>query len=717
MRQRHAAIFGLNLSPALPSMLNTPIEYVKGVGPQRAELLRTELGIHTLGQLVEYYPFRYEDRSKVTRIEDLQPEMEGEAVQIAGTLGEPDLVGGGRQERLVLDLYQGPYSIELLWFQGIKWVKPRLASLRQVLVYGRLQFFNGRFSIVHPEVEAFSADTMSNRGLLPVYGTTEKMKARRLDSKALAKIIQQALPFALPHIVEDLPAELLKAEQLIPKATAMQAIHQPIDEALLEQATHRLKFSELFRIQLTLCVNKIENEKEVPGIVFQKGELVTRFVQEVLPFELTEAQRRVLNEIWADTHGGRHMNRLLQGDVGSGKTAVAFIAMLMAVESGYQACIMAPTEILAEQHNATLSVWAQKLGLRLEKLTGSVPARVRKPLHEGLQNSDVHMLVGTHALVEDTVLFKNLGLCIIDEQHRFGVSQRAKLRDKGPAGYLPHILIMTATPIPRTLSLTLYGDLDVSVIDQLPAGRKKIVTVHRYDKDRLKLNEFIRQEIHQGRQVYMVYPLIEESEKLDARALEEGLEAVQKQFPEFAVGVVHGRMKWAEREPVMQSFLRNEIQILVATTVIEVGINVPNATIMVIENAERFGLSQLHQLRGRVGRGGSQSYCILLTKNNLTQEGRQRIQAMVTHADGFVLSELDLKLRGAGDMMGTQQSGQMNLHLADLARDQEIVASAHERAEQIVRQAGPHPRAVLQLPWAKALMERHVYAAGFHRVG
>ena len=698
-------------------MLNTPIEFVKGIGPQRAEVLRTELGIFTLGQLVEYYPFRYEDRSKVTRIEDLQPEMEGQNVQITGTLGDMDLIGTGRQERLVIELSNGGFSMELLWFQGIKYVKPRLSSMRQVIVYGRLQYFNGRFSIVHAEVEAFAPDVLAHKGLVAVYNTTEKMKQRRLDSKALGKLIQAAVPQAVPYVVEDLPAEILTKEGLLPKPQAVQTIHNPMDEALLEAATYRLKFSELFRIQLALCVNKSENDREVPGIPFHKGSLVPRFMDEILPFQLTEAQRRVLNEIWADTHSGKHMNRLLQGDVGSGKTAVAFLAMLMAVESGQQACLMAPTEILAQQHYTLLTEWAERLGLRLELLTGSVSAKARKPLHEGLQDGSVQMLVGTHALVEDTVIFQNLALCIIDEQHRFGVSQRAKMRNKGASGQIPHMLIMTATPIPRTLSLTLYGDLDVSVIDQMPLGRKKIVTVHRYDKDRSKLNEFIRQEIHQGRQVYMVYPLIEESDKLDAKALEEGVEAVKAQFPEFAVGIVHGRMKWPEREAEMHRFLRNEAQILVATTVIEVGINVPNATIMVIENAERFGLSQLHQLRGRVGRGGNQSYCVLLTKDALGQESRQRIQAMVTYTDGFILSELDLKLRGAGDMMGTQQSGQLALQLADLALDQAIVAHAREWADRLVADSGTHPRLILQQPWAKALMERHVYAAGLHKVG
>ena len=698
-------------------MLNTPIEYVKGIGPQRAEILRTELGIFTLGQLVEYYPFRYEDRSKVTRIEDLQPEMEGQNVQITGTLGSMETVGAGRQERLVIEMGNGGYSLELLWFQGIKYVKPRLASMRQVIAYGRLQYFNGRFSIVHPELEAFTPEALTGKGLVPVYNTTEKMKQRRLDSKALGKLILAALPQAVPYVVEDLPQAILVAEGMLPKTQAVQTIHYPMDEALLEAATHRLKFSELFRIQLALCVNKSENEREVAGIPFRRGELVTRFREEILPFELTEAQRRVLNEIWADTHGGKHMNRLLQGDVGSGKTAVAFLAMLMAVESGYQACLMAPTEILAQQHYTLLTDWAEKLGLRLELLTGSVSAKARKPLHEGLQDGSVQMLVGTHAVVEEAVIFKSLALCIVDEQHRFGVSQRAKLRNKGPGGRVPHILIMTATPIPRTLSLTLYGDLDVSVIDQMPLGRKKIVTVHRYDKDRLKLNEFIRQEIYQGRQVYMVYPLIEESEKLEAKALEEGVETVRAQFPEFTVGIVHGRMKWPEREAEMLRFLRNEAQILVATTVIEVGINVPNATIMVIENAERFGLSQLHQLRGRVGRGGNQSYCVLMTTTALGQNGRQRIQALVTHTDGFILSELDLKLRGAGDMMGTQQSGQLALQLADLATDQDIVTQAREWAERLVAEIGTNPRLILQQPWANALMERHVYSAGFHKVG
>ncbi len=697
-------------------MLQTPIEYIKGIGPARADLLKTELGIHTLGQLVEYYPFRYEDRSKVERIEDLRLEQEGEPVQITGSLTDVEVVGSGRQERLVATLWQGAYSMELVWFQAVKYVRPRISALKQVIVYGRLQHFNGRFSLVHPEIEAYTPETLAQRGLHPVYHTTERMKQRKLDSKALQKIMLAAVPLAIPHITEDLPAELLKADGLLPKAQAIQAIHHPIDAPLAEAARYRLKFAELLRLGLTLAINKAENDKEVPGIRLKKGALVPKFLQEVLPFDLTEAQRRVLREIWGDMHNGHHMNRLLQGDVGSGKTAVAFMAMLMAVESGHQACLMAPTEILAEQHYASLRPWGQKLGLRLEKLTGSVSAKLRKPLHQGLEDGTVHMLVGTHALVEEPVRFQSLALCIIDEQHRFGVSQRARLRAKGPEGYVPHVLIMTATPIPRTLSLTVYGDLDVSIIDELPAGRKKIVTVHRYERDRQKLYDFIRQEIGQGRQCYMVFPLIEESEKLEAKALEEGLEMVKAALPEFETGVVHGRMKWAEREPEMIKFLNNETQILVATTVIEVGINVPNATIMVIENAERFGLSQLHQLRGRVGRGGNQSYCVLLTKDSLTQDGRQRIQAMVTHSDGFVLSELDLQLRGAGDLLGTQQSGQVQLQLSNLATDKEIVEQTHKRAEQMVRQM-PYPRDLLKLDWAKALMVHQPYHASFHKVG
>jgi len=676
---------------------------VKGVGPAWADLLRTELQITTLGALLEHYPFRYEDRSQVLKVENLTQEHEGTYVQLIGTLGFGEVLGSGKGQRLVADLMQGSATIELVWFQGITWFKPRLATMRQVLVYGKLQSFNGRYSITHPEIEPYSPQKMAQLGLVPVYPTSDKMKSRRLDSKALGKIIAEGLAIALPHLEEDLPKNIVDQKGLMSRAMAVQIIHWPLDAELLATARLRLKCAELVRVQLPMCLAKAENDRDVVGIPFVKGALIKEFIENVLPFSLTDAQRRVTKEIWDDTHSGHHMNRLLQGDVGSGKTAVAFISMLMAVESGYQACLMAPTEILAEQHFAGLSVWAHAMGLQLVKLTGSITAKNRRPLHAGLASGAIHMLVGTHALIEDTVVFKNLALVVIDEQHRFGVRQRARLRNKGADGLAPHVLIMTATPIPRTLALTKFADLQVSVIDQLPAGRKPIVTVHRYEKDREKIYSFIDSELEKGRQAYFVFPLIEESEKLPLKALEAEIEAIEHRFSAFKVGIVHGRQKWPQREPIMRGFLANEIQILVATTVIEVGINVPNASVMLIENSERFGLAQLHQLRGRVGRGADQSYCILLSKQNPSADGRKRLHAMVSHTDGFLLAELDLELRGSGDMGGTQQSGLMLFSLVDLAQDKALVSEMYEAVDKLVSLAGNSATSIYAQTWAQAL--------------
>ncbi len=663
------------------SFFRTSVEFLKGVGPQKAALLAKELNIFTYGDLLQHYPFRYEDRSTFHRIRDLDDGLPH--VQIRGRLLRCQLAGEGRSKRLVGLLRDETGEIELVWFQGIAWLQKHLTVGQPYVAFGKPNRFGHKISLPHPEMEPLVVNRPPEGFLQPVYSVTETLRKRFLDSRALSKLLRTLLPLAAPHLHETLPAALIAQHQFVSRNEALQHLHFPPSSDALLEAQRRLKFEELFFIQLKLLQQKVVRQETFRGYVFEKVDLLTRFYEEHLPFELTNAQKRVVREIFADLRSGQQMNRLLQGDVGSGKTIVAFICMLIAIGNGAQTCLMAPTEILADQHYQGLRVFAQMLDLRIAKLTGSTKKKERRQLHEALQAGLLHVLVGTHALIEDTVQFRQLGLCVIDEQHRFGVAQRAKLWQKND-DCPPHMLVMTATPIPRTLAMTLYGDLDVSVIDELPAGRKPIRTVHRYDKDRLAVFGFIREEIRKGRQVYIVYPLIEESEKLDYKDLMDGYESVARAFPEHQLSIVHGKMKAPDKDFEMQRFVRQETQILVATTVIEVGVNVPNASVMVIENAEKFGLSQLHQLRGRVGRGAEQSYCILMTDYKLSKEARVRINTMTRTTDGFEIAETDLKLRGPGDLMGTQQSGVLDLLVADLARDGAVLREARAEAEAVL---------------------------------
>ncbi len=663
------------------SIFDTKIELLKGVGPQRGSLLNTELQIFTFGDLLQYYPFRYEDRTQFHTIAALQDGME--YVQIKGRLRSLELVGEGFKQRLTGVFMDTTGALELTWFQGISWVEKHLKIGAEYVLYGKPSFFQGRPQMQHPEVELLTPANEHGSGFVPVYGLTEKLRKRYIESKAIAAMQKNLLEKTYQAIRETLPDELLQRYKLIGKKEAMYNIHLPASAEWLRQARRRLKFEELFYNQLRLIKQKVLRRVDYEGQVFRSALLLNDFYDHHLPFQLTQAQRRVIKEIFDDMRSGRQMNRLLQGDVGSGKTIVAFICMLLAIDNGAQACLMAPTEILADQHYNGLKPFAEKLGIRIEKLTGSTKKKARTAIHEGLLSGTVKIIVGTHALLEDIVQFKNLGLCIIDEQHRFGVAQRAKLWEKNKYIH-PHILVMTATPIPRTLAMTLYGDLDVSVIDQLPAGRKPIKTVHRYDAHRLNVFGFMRDEIKKGRQVYIVYPLIEESEKLDYKDLMDGYESVVRAFPEYQVSIVHGKMKPADKDFEMQRFVKAETQIMVATTVIEVGVNVPNASVMVIESAERFGLSQLHQLRGRVGRGAEQSYCILMTDVKMSKESRTRIETMVRTNDGFEIADVDLQLRGPGDLSGTQQSGIIDLQIADLAKDGEILKVARACAQEIL---------------------------------
>lgn len=670
------------------TFFDTRIEFLKGVGPQRAELLNKELNIFTYGDLIQYYPFRYDDRTRFHTISELDDSLS--AAQIRGRLRDWYFEGEGPKKRMVGNFTDGTGTMNLVWFQGLTWLEKNLRRNGEYIAYGKPQSFGGQFSIVHPELDNLSPDTDVPRGFYPVYSLTEKLRRRHLDSKAIGIIMRNLLEGAYPHIRETLPESLVQQFRLVSKRDAMWNIHLPQNQAWLVQAQRRLKFEELFYNQLRLIKNKLLQKNENPGQVFRNAGLVTAFYKDHLPFDLTNAQKRVLKEIYADFVSGKQMNRLLQGDVGSGKTIVAFIAMLMALSNGAQACMMAPTEILADQHYEGLKIFADLLGLNIGILTGSTTTKRRRVLHEELQTGKMHIIVGTHALLEDTVQFQNLGLCIIDEQHRFGVAQRAKMWAKNEETP-PHILVMTATPIPRTLAMTLYGNLDISIIDELPAGRKPIKTVHKFDKHRSEVFGFMRQQIELGRQVYVVYPLIEESEKLDYKDLMDGFESIQRAFPrpKYEVGILHGRMLPYEKDDEMKRFQKRETHIMVATTVIEVGVNVPNASVMVIESAERFGLAQLHQLRGRVGRGADQSYCVLMTGYKLSKETRIRIETMVQTNNGFEIADVDLQLRGPGDLTGTQQSGVMDLMIADLAKDGAILTVARESAQKILEE-DPH---------------------------
>lgn len=664
--------------------LQTPIEFLKGVGPQRADLLRKEAGIYTFDDLLHYFPFRYVDRSQYHTVSEL-PSLDGYA-QLKGTIIHVSEKMVGKQNRLTAKFQDRTGIIELVWFQGAKWIKPLLKLHTEFQVYGKAKIYGNSWNIPHPEIIEFDK-VKAEKGLQGVYSSTEKLAINGLSSKGISKLTTNLVEQLKGKLLETLPSSMVNELRMVSREAAITQIHCPTDEAKAIAARVRLKFEELFFLQLEMLMRKQISIRKTKGYVFSEvGQPFSEFYEKYLPFELTNAQKKVLKEIRKDFLSGQHMNRLLQGDVGSGKTLVALLTMLIGVGSGFQAALMAPTEILASQHFVTLVDFLQEMNIRIELLTGSVKKKDRVRIHEGLENGDVHILVGTHALLEDVVKFKNLGIVVIDEQHRFGVAQRARMWKKNTVP--PHVLIMTATPIPRTLAMTFYGDLDVSVIDELPPGRKPINTVHKFEANRLTVFGFLRNEIAKGRQIYIVYPLIKESEALDYNNLMDGYEAITRYFPlpDYRVSIVHGKMKPADKDFEMQRFISGETQIMVATTVIEVGVNVPNASVMVIESSERFGLSQLHQLRGRVGRGAEQSYCILMSGIKLSKESQKRMETMVRTNDGFEIAEVDLELRGPGDLMGTQQSGELNLKIADLAKDGQIVVLARDQARKILQE-------------------------------
>lgn len=663
--------------------LDTEITCIQGIGQKRAELLKKEIGITTLADLLSYYPYKYVDRSRFYRINEIDETMP--YIQLKGQILSAEYMGEGRARRYVAHFSDGTGFVDLVWFQGIRYVEGKYRLNTEYVIFGKPNRFGSRLNIAHPEIEPFTENyTQQSQGFQPLYNTTEKMKSNFLNSNALRKVIKTALMF-MGNIAETLPATLIQHYRLCARSTALQQIHFPQNNDLLNKARYRLKFEELFYVQLSILRQTKYREQRYRGFVFGRvGALFNDFYTHCLPFSLTNAQKRVLREIRTDMNSGRQMNRLLQGDVGSGKTIVALMSALIALDNHFQACVMAPTEILANQHFETINALLQPLGVHVALLTGSTKKTARQQLHEQLRNGTLQLLIGTHALLEDEVEFHNLGLVVIDEQHRFGVAQRAKLWTKNVQP--PHILVMTATPIPRTLAMTLYGDLDVSVLDELPPGRKPIQTFHYFDNKREALNGFLLKQIEKGRQIYIVYPLIQESEKMDLKNLEDGFLYIKERFPSYKVSMVHGKMKASEKDAEMQRFLAGETQIMVATTVIEVGVNVPNASVMVIENAERFGLSQLHQLRGRVGRGAEQSYCILMSKFELSKETRQRLETMVRTNDGFEIAEADLQLRGPGDIDGTLQSGlPFDLKIADLARDGQVLQLAREAALDILK--------------------------------
>lgn len=659
------------------SNLEMSLAYLKGVGPKRAELLQKELGLSTCGQLLNHFPFRYIDRTRFYKVSELSEEMP--LVQIIGKVLSKEIIGEKHKKRMVVKFADETGVIELVWFQSLKWVDEHIMRGNTYIAFGKPSYFNRSFSISHPEMELYPRQhaVIGNLTLQPIYSSTEKLKKGFLDSKGIQKLILSIVELYISEVRETLPPYILDKYKLISKKKALQFIHFPTDTQTLQQAERRLKFEELFFIQLQLLHSKQLRSLKFKGLRFdQVGDKVNTFFNDILPFELTSAQKRVIKEIRLDTQRGSQMNRLVQGDVGSGKTVVALMSMLLANDNGCQACMMAPTEILAQQHYQSIVSLVGEGLVKVEILTGNTRKKQRTILHEQLEAGEIDILVGTHALIEDKVKFKNLGLVVIDEQHRFGVEQRAKLWRKNEIP--PHILVMTATPIPRTLAMTLYGDLDVSIIDELPQGRKPIETKHLFEGQRLRMFGFMKQEIAKGRQVYVVYPLISESEKLDLLHLEAGIEQLRYQFPlpDYQISIVHGKMSNTDKQYEMERFIAGKCQIMVATTVIEVGVNVPNATVMIIENAERFGLSQLHQLRGRVGRGGEQSYCILMSGNMLSPPSKLRLDTMVKTNNGFEISEIDLQLRGPGDISGTQQSGVLDLKLADLAKDQIILQEA-----------------------------------------
>lgn len=666
----------------MSDILKTDIKYITGVGPQKKDILKREIGIETYGDLLEYYPYKYVDRSHIYTISSLSADMP--FVQIKGRiLSFESFQMGVKKKRLVAHFGDGTGVVDLVWFSGTQYVSKNYKTGVEYIVFGKPTIYGGRFQISHPELDLAENLQLSEMGMQPFYVTTERMKNSGLSSRSLEKIVK-ALLSRLPPQPETLPDYITAPLHLVSRDAAIRGVHYPHAQMEMQKARERLKFEELFYVQLNILRYTANHRRKYRGYLLPRiGEHFNSFFKQNLKFELTGAQKRVMHEIQADMNTGRQMNRLVQGDVGSGKTLVALMAMLIAVDNGFQACMMAPTEILAEQHLATIKDFLKGLNVRVELLTGIVKGKKRKEILEGVVTGDVHILVGTHAVIEDTVQFHNLGLAVVDEQHRFGVAQRAKLwaKNQNP----PHILVMTATPIPRTLAMTIYGDLDISVIDELPPGRKPIQTLHKYDNQMTTLYNGIRQQITLGRQVYIVYPLISESEKMDLKNLEDGFEQLQNIFPDYKMSKVHGRMKPAEKEAEMQRFASGETQILVATTVIEVGVNVPNASVMVIMEAQRFGLSQLHQLRGRVGRGADQSYCILVSGHELSAETRKRLEIMTETNDGFRIAEADLKLRGPGDLEGTQQSGlAFDLKIADIARDGQLVQLARDEAQKII---------------------------------
>ncbi len=695
------------------NLLETPIEYLKGVGPNRGTLLRKELGIHKYGHLLNFFPNRYIDRTRYYKINELQNNIA--EVQIIGKIINVKTVEFGKnQKRLVATFVDDTGQMELVWFQGHKWIRESLKLNEMCVIFGKCTSFGNTFNMAHPEIELMSEHEQSLRSAMqPVYPSTETLANRGISNRVINKMMQQLFLETQSKFAETLPDYLTAELKLIPKNAALFNIHFPKSAEALAKAQYRLKFEELFYIQLQLITKNLIRKHKIKGHPFTKvGEYFNDFYQNHLPFELTNAQKRVIKEIRIDMGSNAQMNRLLQGDVGSGKTIVALMSMLIALDNGFQSCLMAPTEILANQHFNGLTELAKELNINIKILTGSTKTAARKIIHEELENGSLHILIGTHALLEDKVKFQNLGLAVIDEQHRFGVEQRSKLWKKNEIP--PHVLVMTATPIPRTLAMSLYGDLDISVIDELPPGRKPIQTVHRFDSNRLKVWKFIRDEIAIGRQIYIVYPLIEESKTMDFKDLMDGYESISRDFPlpQYAISILHGKMKPADKDAEMKRFADGKTNIMVATTVIEVGVNIPNASVMIIESAERFGLSQLHQLRGRVGRGAEQSYCILMTSHKLSADSKTRMETMVGTNDGFEIAEVDLKLRGPGDLMGTQQSGVLNLQIADIVRDRDILQLARNYALKILKDDAPMQKpenAVLRATYIELTKKKNIW--------
>ncbi|WP_405246589.1 ATP-dependent DNA helicase RecG [Cellulophaga sp. Asnod2-G02] len=694
------------------NFLQTPIAYLKGVGPNRANSLQSELGIQTYQDLINLFPHRYIDKTQYYKIKLLQ--QNSSEVQVVGKITHIKSVAQKKGNRLVATFLDDTGKMELVWFRGQKWIRENLKINVPYVVFGKTNFYNGTFSMPHPEMELLADHEKGLKIYMqPVYPSTEKLSNKGITNRVLSKLIQQIFVELNGKFAEALSPKIIEELHLISKSEAMFNIHFPKNQELLAKAQFRLKFEELFYIQLQLIAKNMLHKKRIKGFPFDKvGTIFNDFYSNHLPFDLTNAQKRVLKEIRADLGSNAQMNRLLQGDVGSGKTIVALMAMLLAIDNGFQACLMAPTEILANQHFVGIQELLEGVGITVSLLTGSVKKSSRKVIHEQLESGELQILIGTHALLEDKVQYKNLGLAIVDEQHRFGVAQRSKLWHKNTIP--PHVLVMTATPIPRTLAMSLYGDLDISVIDELPPGRKPIKTVHRYDSNRLKVFQFIRDEIKKGRQIYIVYPLIQESEALDYKDLMDGYESIARDFPqpEYQISIVHGQMKPVDKEYEMQRFVKGETQIMVATTVIEVGVNVPNASVMIIESAERFGLSQLHQLRGRVGRGADQSFCILMTSFKLSTEAKTRLETMVRTNDGFEIAEVDLKLRGPGDLMGTQQSGMLNLKIADIVRDNDILKTARYYALQLLKDdptLAKDENAVINYTYAQLVTHKNIW--------